>query len=192
MKILIDGYNVLKAIEPGKYITDQEREKFVNQLARYGKRKGHTLILVFDGGFMSMQETLRIGPVHVMYVGHKRTADEYIMQYLDRHRSEQLLLISNDRELIDHASHYDMPHIGAMTFYNYVQAESPKHKERVKKSGDTHKLVTTPLMPELDQLMEEAVVLQLPDENDTQEPRTSSVRTRSKKQRRMDQILKKL
>jgi len=190
MIILIDGYNVLKAVEPGQYIEAYERDQFIQELAGYAKRKDHRLLLIFDGGISSMKETQKLGAVRVIYVGHGHTADDFIMRYLDEHRQQQILLVSNDRELVDHARGYGMPHIGAMTFYRFVQESRATPMKVQKGMGKVHKLVTEDFQ-ELDALMESVYV---PDEDVQPEPpsRTPSSKKLSKKQKQLNEILKKL
>ena len=50
MIILIDGYNLLKQRNPGIYVEDSVREQFIRLLGAYHKRRGHVMMLIFDGG----------------------------------------------------------------------------------------------------------------------------------------------
>jgi len=50
MIIVIDAYNILKNISRKSLITHQERLAFIATIARYNKNKKHTIHLIFDGG----------------------------------------------------------------------------------------------------------------------------------------------
>ena len=51
MIIVVDAYNLLRSVPPyKKNISDKERAYFIAQLSAYGKRKGHKMVIVFDGG----------------------------------------------------------------------------------------------------------------------------------------------
>ena len=82
MIILIDGYNLLKQRNPGIYVEDSVREQFIRLLGAYHKRRGHVMMLIFDGGthLWPIQEN-KAGIV-VIYAGNGKSADDYIKYYI--------------------------------------------------------------------------------------------------------------
>lgn len=80
MRIIIDGYNVLKKMYHDELIDEQTKAHFLNQLHYYGKKKGHAIIVIFDGGLFSYPEREIHKSVTVIYAGARRTADDYIKE----------------------------------------------------------------------------------------------------------------
>lgn len=119
MTIFIDGYNILRYLSEGP-VTDQERTRFIAQLNRYVRIKGHTIIVVFDGGFsdVSYQET--VGSVSVVYSGVRMTADQVLLDMVSSMAGNQILLVSNDRALITAASKLGAIAMAVGHFYSYV------------------------------------------------------------------------
>jgi hypothetical protein len=120
MIIIIDAYNVLKYIFGNKFITEKQRNQFIDYLARYGKKKGHELFIVFDGGPFGMAETFVQKPVTVMYTGPER-ADDVVIRLVTKYQRYDTLLVSTDREITGHAEHAHMPYIDSHLFYTCMQ-----------------------------------------------------------------------
>lgn len=116
MIIVIDGYNLVKYIRPHGSISDKERRVFVHTLARYGKKKRHKIIIVFDGGLSEWPYKEKIAGVTVLYSGRRASADDVIMQYLEDHHKKDMLLVSSDHELNLFASHHTIVSIGVEEF----------------------------------------------------------------------------
>ncbi|HSC24929.1 MAG TPA: NYN domain-containing protein [Candidatus Babeliales bacterium] len=124
MIIIIDAYNLLRAVPPyKKTITDQERVQFIAQLSLYGRRKGHKIVIVFDGGPHEWPFKESINKVTVVYSGIHDSADDYIKSYVDAHRAKDLLLVSSDRELNQWAERYTIPSIDSVSFHQLVVQE---------------------------------------------------------------------
>ena len=121
MTIFIDGYNILKYLSD-RPVTDQERTRFIAQLNRYARIKGHVITVVFDGGFsdVSYQET--VGSVSVVYSGVRMTADQVLLDMISSMAGNQILLISNDRALITAASKLGAIAMNVGHFYSYLLA----------------------------------------------------------------------
>lgn len=124
MIIVVDAYNLLRSVPPyKKTITDKERTQFIAQLSAYGRRKGHKIVIVFDGGphEWPFKENMKV--VTVVYSGIHESADDYIKEYIDAHRTQDLLLVSSDSELNRWADHLNIPSIDSIAFAQLVHQE---------------------------------------------------------------------
>jgi hypothetical protein len=118
MIIIIDAYNFLHAnFLYAKKLTDRQRQDFIENCGIYGKRKGHKMIVVFDGGPYDWANKEKIGPVLVVHSGVHQTADDYIKEYLEKNRSKDLLLVSSDLELNRCADRLSLLSIDSVGFY---------------------------------------------------------------------------
>src|SRR5579863_9041291 len=100
MIIVVDAYNLLRSVPPyKKTITDRERVAFIAQLSAYGRRKGHKIVIVFDGGPYEWPHKENGKTVQIVYSGIHESADDYIKEYVDAHKAKDLLLVSSDSEL---------------------------------------------------------------------------------------------
>jgi hypothetical protein len=122
MIILIDGYNLLKQLEPGVFIEESTREKFIRTLGAYHRRRGHLILLIFDGGPHHWPVQEAKAGILVIYVGLGKSADDFIKQYIAEHFREDLFLISSDRELGLWAAKYDTPSMDALPFYDIIMS----------------------------------------------------------------------
>lgn len=130
MIIIVDAYNLLRATPPyKKTITDKERAQFIARLSSYGRNKGHKIVIVFDGGphEWPFKENMKIA--QVVYSGIHETADDYIKEYIEKHKAKDLLLVSSDAELNRYAEHHTIPSIDSSTFAYLLREELIAKKE---------------------------------------------------------------
>lgn len=186
MIILIDGYNVLKQQKPGVYIEESTRERLVKILGAYHKRRGHLILLIFDGGAHPWPEQeVKLG-IMVIYAGYGKSADDFIKNYIAEHHTEDLFLVSTDRELGLWASKYDIPSMNALPFYDIISGHIfDVHKNQrsgaaIKTSGRVDTV--------LDALMIEASERVLPKLDDKQHEHK---RRSGKQESKIDKILRK-
>src|SRR5476651_269364 len=99
MIIVIDGYNVLKQALHKVEISQSAKDHFIKQVSKYGKRKGHAMLIVFYGGSTERPEHDRVDGVTVVHSGFGESADDWIKKYMSGHKGHDLLLVSTDREL---------------------------------------------------------------------------------------------
>ena len=137
MIIVIDAYNLLHATPFfKKTLTDQERARFVKHLGVYGQRKGHKIVLVFDGGRFEWPQKEKMHSVQVVYSGIHESADDYIKEYLEKNRSKDLLVVSSDTEINSYAQRLSIPSIDSVGFCVLL-------KEALQKSNNTDKSTET-------------------------------------------------
>lgn len=159
MIIIIDAYNVLKQALPADHISEIERLRFIKQVGLYGKAKGHSMIVVFDGGPHKRPNQDRMHGVSVVYSGTDESADTYIQNYLQKQRSLDVLLVSSDRQVCLWATDRNIPSLEAIDFYRLLQ-ESLKgsREQRVHNKGHQTIKTTQGTVTELDRLMYETSV----------------------------------
>ncbi len=117
MVIIVDAYNLLRAVPPyKKTITESERKRFIAQLHKYGRIKGHKMVVVFDGGSYEWPFKEQYTGLLIVYSGINDSADDYIREYIGKHRSQELLLVTSDRELNDYAAQRSIPSIDSVAF----------------------------------------------------------------------------
>jgi predicted RNA-binding protein with PIN domain len=156
MIIVVDAYNLLRSVPPyNKTTTDKERAQFIAQLSAYGRRKGHKMIIVFDGGPHEWPFRENMKTVQIVYSGIHATADDYIKEYVEAHQAKDLLLVSSDSELNRWVARHNIPSIDSLSFFQLLRQELREKNVTHEKTVDTVvKLGTSQF--DIDQLMMEA------------------------------------
>ena len=192
MIIIIDGYNVIKQALGAAHISHAQRHQFVAELVNYLRRKKLGGVIVFDGGEYSYPHSTRQGDVEIIFSGYKEKADALIMRFVDEHAGQDVLVVSSDREIRNHAHAHGKETLGADDFY-YRYVKKVDQKPRTI-ATDLHKLaVDAP--QELDELMREASATIEKKEEDAgveRVHRQRSAQQTSKKERKQQRVLKKL
>ncbi|MGB8468289.1 MAG: NYN domain-containing protein [Candidatus Babeliales bacterium] len=198
MNIILDGYNILKAFS-GTHVPAQERDSYIRRLERYSKTRHHQIVIVFDGGPYTWPHAEHVAQgVRVIYSGSKSSADAVIMQYLDDHHTQDLLLVTNDRAIITHGARVGVLAISGTVFNAYL-SQALKPTAPLEKSSQA--LVQKLIIEEdaqygnIDALMQGAHMHSGKDENSdisSGKARQRSVSTISKKERALQAKLNKL
>lgn len=188
MKLLIDGYNLLKKIKKTSYINEADRTKFIKQLNNYAHTKKLSIILVFDGGPFTWPSRKRISSyMELVYSGTQQNADTFIKKYLDEHHTQELLLISSDHELVNYAHRYKILSLDSYSFFQFLN--QPEQPLPSLQSTTSSQKLTTKSTQELDILMSK---LKVPIKKiDAEKTREHKI-TASKQERKILQKLKKL
>jgi len=157
MIIVIDAYNLLRAVPPyKKTITDKERVQFIARLGAYGRKKGHKMVIVFDGGPYEWPQKESHKTVLIMYSGINLKADDCIKEYMDQHREQDVLLVSSDSELNRYAAQRSIASIDSVAFAQLVkQAFSDTDTLRLVHDDSVTKLAQGG-NPDIDELMRQA------------------------------------
>ncbi len=126
MVVIIDGYNLLKQIFPHvKGRIDKERNAFIRQLGYYKNKKSKEIkeiIVVFDAGpFGHATREVHEGVV-VMFSGQRSTADDWIIEYADTHKNEDLLVVTMDRKIIQACEKAGATTLSSLDFYGLMQS----------------------------------------------------------------------
>lgn len=101
--MVLDGYNVLKAMQELKKLTETDfsaaRDRLIEMMAEYGTYRGIEVLIVFDAhmapGAREHQETIK--GVNVVFTREKMTADSYIEKLIHEYgRLRKVLVVTND------------------------------------------------------------------------------------------------
>ena len=149
------------------------------------------MLIIFDGGPTAWPEIFAPSTyTKVIYVGHGKSADDYIKESLEIHKHENVVLVSSDRELNRFAAQRSIPSVEAHAFLHLVDDvfELKGSSER-KINGKLHK-ITQGNNETLDELMSVLEPVIKKEEGDMKSP--SKKKTLSKKERFLLEKLKKL
>lgn len=157
MIIIVDAYNLLRSVPPyKKTITDQERVQFITRLGTYGRRKGHKMVIVFDGGPYEWPFKENRKTVSIVYSGIHESADDYIKEYVEAHQAKDLLLVSSDSELNRWSARLNIPSIDSTAFYQLLYQELSVKQSIAEKESAVTKLHHDNDGIDIDALMMEA------------------------------------
>ncbi len=193
MVILIDGYNLLKRII-GPVTLETQRKSFIARLRRYSAKKKHTIVLVFDGGITNfVSKEIELG-LTIIHSGYKQLADDVIKDYLADHAgTEELVLITSDRELRSFAQKLSVESIASDDFFKLLKAAEEETKTSLKKTiqKDIAYKLSEQENPELDILM---VATNIQEKKEDFEHSLKYIKRPelSKKEKRRQALMKKL
>ncbi|HWP60590.1 MAG TPA: NYN domain-containing protein [Candidatus Acidoferrales bacterium] len=100
IQIIVDGYNLIGARAGLRGNLERQREALLERLQRYHDRRGHPIIVVFDGwrsGWINEIEEKRDG-LTVIFSRQGEKADD-VIQRLAREFGDASVVVSSDREL---------------------------------------------------------------------------------------------
>lgn len=102
---LIDGSNLLGFLPGLRHDSDRDRRMLVRRLLRSPELRRRGLTVVFDGEPEGGPRRVRLGRrTEVRFSGGRSDADTVIRDLLDRASPNRFVLVTDDRELRDHAS----------------------------------------------------------------------------------------
>lgn len=191
MIIILDGYNILKQFYLPDQVLTAQRTTFINQLKKYAYKKGHEIILVFDGGNSTYSTREVMDKITVVYSGIRQSADDYIIEYCNIHKTKQYLLITSDNALIKKITNQHIVTLDSISFMKFLKTAlssntPPKAENIITK-------LTTESSALIDELMMHAA--KLPHEKkDVYTDLISKTNNKqlSKQERKLHLILKKL
>lgn len=193
MLIIIDGYNLLKALYPHKTTLEAIRKKFVNDLSIYREKSGHEIVVVFDAGpLLHATREVNCGVV-IIFSGQNSNADEWICEFVERNKGKEMLLVSRDRELKRRVAKFKVDALDVDAF-NEILKNSLK-EENVKKEGKgvvKYERDDAPENATLDELMIMSDVSGVNKDDEEIESRKSKGSVSAKRERRVEKKIKKL
>lgn len=157
MIIIVDGYNVLKQVHYAGEISQADRTHFIATLRLYGKRKKHTIILVFDGGGYEWPFKEVFPGITVVYSGYQESADDYIKELLQEKRSLDVLVVTSDYDVNTYAQDLNIPSIESVAFWSLVMSAVQPSKEKGPSAKSPLIKLTNTVNQELDDLMSQVV-----------------------------------
>lgn len=125
MIVIIDGYNLLKQLFPDapKNMVKQ-RDAFIRQLGWYQAQKQDSIdqiIVVFDGGPEKHATREIKSGIVVIFSGIKSSADNWIINFAEKNRDKEMLLITLDNGLRKECLRYGADAVSVFDFYKIMQ-----------------------------------------------------------------------
>lgn len=120
MRIIVDGYNYIRQTDLKRLENislERGRNELIKRLSAYRKAKGHKITVVFDGilGESLSEQRDRSAGVSIIYSRRGETADEVIKRIIGS-SSEELLIVSSDREIALSAERNGFTAVNSQTF----------------------------------------------------------------------------
>lgn len=193
MVIIIDAYNILKQISSTVYIQEEQRQQFLKRVDIYGRRTGHSMICVFDGGETARPHHSKHGICTVIYAGTHVNADEVIKTLTDRYKQKEVIVVSSDGQICLYAQQRGIVSVDALAFYQLLKASvlPALHMTQIKKStASAHRF--GPERPEIDTFMEEVTQIMMYKEEDEESRALHRGRQLSRQEKKIRKVLKKL
>jgi predicted RNA-binding protein with PIN domain len=143
MHIIVDGYNLIRQSDllrqQERVSLEAGRKALLRALAAYRRARGHRITVVFDGwlGGSPTEERDLAGGVEIIYSRLGEKADEVIKRLVQT-AGEELLVVTSDREIAQHANRRGATAIGSPEFA--ARLDSPAggrvHKETGKEEDE--------------------------------------------------------
>lgn len=190
MKLLIDGYNLIRAITHTR-AKETDVQYFLGRLRRYKRVTGHDITIVFDGGDGSYRYQLGYHGVTLWYSGVRETADDLIKDFLSNALAEEVVLISDDRQLNDVAQERNIISVSPLFFLARLaekEGSEPKHvsvHSAIKTSENENN--------DIDEIMHQVVLPMKHTHKDEHEVLLMTKKKKSSKlERRLEALIRKL
>jgi uncharacterized protein len=150
MRIVIDGYNLLKAMPECRALEsldpEQARERLIALVGRYRWLKGHQVAVVFDGWLEGrpLPRRLHSRGVQVIYSQRGEQADDVIRRMAPQ-VAHQGVVVTSDRPLAQHVARVGAEVIGSAEFAERLRtALSYSGRERTCEPLEGHSSVSQP------------------------------------------------
>ena len=127
MRIIIDGYNLIRRTPDLKMVErsdmEEARDVLVRDLSVYRAGKRHRISVVFDGaeGIHLRESAQKVGGITVRYSPRGLSADLVILEAMRNREAD--ILVSADRELTDAARRGEVTPVSPERFWEKVQDE---------------------------------------------------------------------
>lgn len=106
MKIIIDGYNLIRQSESlrrfERFSLEEGRKELLRRLSHFKRSRGHTIVVVFDGWIngSSKEERHTEGGITIIYSKRGERADEVIKR-LAMKGGSALTVVTSDKDIAD-------------------------------------------------------------------------------------------
>jgi len=101
MLVLVDGHNLIGQLSDIRLDEADDEDRLIIKLRRYRARTGRNILVFFDsgGGYKISGKQTR-GGISARYAPHNKTADDLIINHLQRAKQpQQIMLVSSDRAI---------------------------------------------------------------------------------------------
>ncbi len=141
MKLIIDGYNVLHALDPYKILLEKSLESARDQLIHdamvYKASKEVDILLIFDGApdVLVPRQEMNIGGVHVLFSRAPMNADSLIIEKIKKDkRKSGIIIVTHDHSIKSYAKSAGCHCLSPQEFYQRII--SLHHAEQLKNKFD--------------------------------------------------------
>ena len=104
--IVVDGYNLIFQFPELRKMLErdleQAREDLLIRLGSYAGQR-HALVVVFDGDGRVPEESYARKEFRVIFSKPPEKADQVIKELIEKSQSEDVIVVSSDREIVDYA-----------------------------------------------------------------------------------------
>lgn len=141
MPVLIDGYNLLRAVQKMQEQMEFPDTELCAVLCEYLRRTGETGVIVFDGiGPPNKAGLMGLGILQVVFSGQHTEADTIIEHYIqDNTAPKRLMVVSSDRRILSAAKRRKCPGVGAIPFWlqvcQVIEKPLPVSEPKEKRHG---------------------------------------------------------
>lgn len=125
-QIIIDGYNLIKSVSEFTCKTVQlsaQREHLIRLLISSPFLHNKKIVIVFDGG--DVKSSLHLQKYHnikLVYSGNQTKADDIIQEMIrSSNNVNNLIIVSNDKEIQFTAKSHGATHIDSHIFWNKIR-----------------------------------------------------------------------
>lgn len=202
MLIIIDAYNILKQVIKNSFISENQRQEFINNLKNYANITKNNIILVFDGGYDYPTKSEK-DRITIVYSGRKSTADQYIKNYINylinNNSGNNILVVSSDRKINQKAFENKIISMDSLEFYKLIKDKITKNKLNLVKTKEPIRKFLDPDFNnnysgelDLERLYQENKIILYKNEEEQNLQKNSAVNKISKEERKLLKILKKL
>ena len=141
MRYYIDGYNLLFAIKAhlpktkkGSSSLEERRRALFLWIEQCMTHASHLeFYLIFDGqkDREILPQIAQFGSLKIEYTQPGQSADQLLIQLAERMKSrEALIVVSSDRQIIDHCRLQKIPHLSISLFIQKMQSHAKKGEKR--------------------------------------------------------------
>lgn len=120
MIIYIDGYNLIKHVSGESYTSQLDKNKFLELMNNYAKKKNYKVVIFFDGGVLNFPYSENYKYIEIVNSGYKLSADDVIKEYLQNNKGLKILLVTTDRDLRNFAASLKFESIKSIDFYKIL------------------------------------------------------------------------
>lgn len=192
MIIIIDAYNFIKQISGTTYVSESALGQWLDIFKRYVMLRKNRVILVFDAGPYVQETQQFFGEIEIFYSGHNKTADDVIKKWIQKHKNQDVLLVTSDREIRDFAEKYAIISVSSHDFYKVFSRVIHQEKVYERKVAQTLYKMTDFESRELDSLMETSSRYLVKQSVHSENLQPVRIRNGKKVAKQDKQILKKL
>ena len=123
MPYLVDGNNLIGAIPIIDIRDSSAREKLSHLLSQYQKKKGNSIVVVYDGPPPAGSPSeLHLGRLRIVYAGPASDADSVIKNMIRDARSpDQWTVVSSDKQVYSYCRWAGAKAMRVMPFYEDIK-----------------------------------------------------------------------